>query len=277
MVPVAGYQIRPLEGETHMSAVRVPVLMYHRVGEARDAWERKYCIRPENFAAHMAALSKAGWQAVTVDDFMSWLKGTAQLPDKSFVLSFDDGFKGVHDHAWPVLQKHGWPAVMFLVSHLLGDTDAWSRTENPSGRTYPLLSIDEIKSMAISGFSFHAHSRCHRDLTTLTESELADETSGCKTELESLGLTISYYAYPYGRFEEREARAVAAAGFTAAFSVQPGFNRLGVDPYRIRRLDIFGTDSPAMLLRKITLGSNDGRLTAWARYYVKQLGSRAGL
>jgi len=166
---------------------------------------------------------------------------------------------------------------MFLVSHLLGDTDAWSRTENPSGRTYPLLSIDEIKSMAISGFSFHAHSRCHRDLTTLTESELADETSGCKTELESLGLTISYYAYPYGRFEEREARAVAAAGFTAAFSVQPGFNRLGVDPYRIRRLDIFGTDSPAMLLRKITLGSNDGRLTAWARYYVKQLGSRAGL
>jgi len=131
--------------------------------------------------------------------------------------------------------------------------------------------------MATDGFSFHAHSRHHRDLTTLTDSELADEVAGCRTELETLGLTISYYAYPYGRFAEREARAVAAAGFTAAFSVQPGFNRLGVDPYRIRRLDIFGTDSPAMLLRKIALGSNDGRLAAWASYYVKQLGARAGL
>lgn len=260
-----------------MSAVRVPVLMYHRVGEAHDAWERKYCISPENFAAHMAALRKAGWQAVTVDDFIGWLKGTAQLTDKSFLLSFDDGFRGVHDHAWPVLKKYGWPAVMFLVSHLLGETDAWSKSENPSGRTYPLLSINEIESMAADSFSFHAHSRHHLDLTTLTESELADEIAGCKAELESLGLAISYYAYPYGRFAEREARAVAAAGFTAAFSVQPGFNRLGVDPYRIRRLDIFGTDSPAMLLRKIALGSNDGRLSAWASYYVKQLGARVGL
>lgn len=260
-----------------MNAVRVPVLMYHRVGEAHDAWERKYCISPENFAAHMRALRKARWQAVTIDDFMNWLNGIAELPDKTFLLSFDDGFRGVFDHAWPVLQKHGWPAVMFLVSNLLGKNDAWSKTENPGGLTYPLLSAHEIQCMASGGFSFQAHSCHHRDLTTLTETELADEIAGCKAELESLGLTVNYYAYPYGRFGEREACAVAAAGFTAAFSVQPGFNRIGVDLYRIRRLDVFGTDSPAMLLRKITLGSNDGSLYAWARYYVNQLGARVGL
>jgi hypothetical protein len=60
-------------------------------------------------------------------------------------------------------------------------------------------------------------------------------------------------------------------GFLTAFSVEPGFNRPGGDAYRIRRLDVFGSDSPAMLLRKIRLGSNDGRLTALLRYYTQRL------
>ena len=42
-------------------ASRVPVLMYHRVGQASNAWEERYAISPENFAAHRLT-SRAVWQ-----------------------------------------------------------------------------------------------------------------------------------------------------------------------------------------------------------------------
>jgi len=70
--------------------------------------------------------------------------------------------------------------------------------------------------------------------------------------------------------------AVRAAGYRAAFSVQPGFNRRNVDRYRIRRLDVFGQDSPRELLRKIRFGSNDGSLATIGRYYWNRLRSAAG-
>ena len=251
--------------------------MYHRVGDAHNGWEHKYCVSPSRFAEHMQVLDRGGWKAVSADEFMAWRQGLQTLPEKSFLISFDDGFKEVYENAWPVLRQHHWPAVMFLVSHLIGQDDVWSKHENPGGSTYPLLNQDEIAEMTQDGFSFQGHSRRHRDLTNLSESELADEILGCKTELETLGIPCRYFAYPYGRHGEREVAAVRAAGFEAAFSVQPGFNRPDVDIFRIRRLDIFGTDTPAMLLRKIELGTNDGHFAAWAAYYLKQLLQRLSL
>jgi hypothetical protein len=65
-----------------MSAQRVPVLMYHRVGTINDVSERKYCIAAERFAQHMHALADAGWHAVTIGDFFAWLNREAALTGK---------------------------------------------------------------------------------------------------------------------------------------------------------------------------------------------------
>ncbi len=86
-----------------------------------------------------------------------------------------------------------------------------------------------------------------------------------------------YLAYPYGRYDERVLRQARHAGYRAAFSVQPRLNRPDVDRFRLRRLDVFGTDTPAMLRRKITLGSNDGRLTAALRYNADRALTRLGI
>ena len=253
------------------AAHRIPVLMYHRVGNVSDPWERKYCIEPRRFAGHMRALDRAGWQAVSVDRFMVWLDGQASLPERSFLLTFDDGFESVLYHAHPVLNTLGWPATMFLVGAFIGQEDRWSASEHPKGHIYPLLGAEQITRMQNTGWSFHGHSRHHKDLTSLNADDLAMEVLGCRNDLAALGIDASYFAYPYGRYAEREVAAVKAAGYTAAFTVQPGFNRPGVDKFRIRRIDIFGTDSPAMLLRKIKFGSNDGSLMAVARYYAGRL------
>jgi len=260
-----------------MNAERIPVLMYHRIGDAHNDWERKYCVSAAGFAAHMHMLAHAGWRAVTIDDFFVWLDGSVELPEQSFLLTFDDGFLGVHEHAAPVLTALGWPATVFLVSQLIGQRDAWCEAHNPSGVTYPLMDASHIRELRARGFSFHSHTRSHADLPTLDDSALRDQLAGARADLQALlDDAVDYLAYPYGQYDDRVLHAAQAAGYRAAFSVQPGFNRRDIDRFRLRRLDVFGTDSAAALRRKITLGSNDGSLGHKLRYAANRLLARLG-
>lgn len=251
--------------------------MYHRVGDAHNEWERKYCVSPQRFSAHMHTLARTGWQPVTIDAFFAWLDGSIELPEQSFLLTFDDGFLGVYEHAAPVLAKLGWSATVFLVSQLIGKRDAWCEAHNPSGVTYPLMDVTHIRELRAKGFSFHSHTRNHADLPTLDDNVLHEQLAGARADLQTLlGDAVDYLAYPYGRYDDRVLHAAQAAGYRAAFSVQPGFNRRDVDRFRLRRLDVFGTDSAAALRRKITLGSNDGSLSHSLRYASSRLLARLG-
>jgi peptidoglycan/xylan/chitin deacetylase (PgdA/CDA1 family) len=140
------------------------------------------------------------------------------------------------------------------------------------------MNAGQIRELHLQGFSYHSHTRSHRDLTILSAGELREELEGSRRELEILVESpVAYLAYPFGRYNDLVIEAARAAGYRAAFSVLPGFNRLGIDPYRIRRLDVFGSDSVAMLMRKIHLGSNDGSLGAVLRYYGSRLAKRSWL
>jgi len=148
----------------------------------------------------------------------------------AFLLTFDDGFRGVWEHALPVLEKLGWPFTVFLVSDLIGGDDVWTRSSNPAGITFPLLDAKEIRDMQGRGCSFHSHTRSHASLTTLDNGELADQLAGSREALaDLLGHEVRYIAYPYGHLDERVEAATRAAGYRAAFATQPGFNRRDVN------------------------------------------------
>jgi peptidoglycan/xylan/chitin deacetylase (PgdA/CDA1 family) len=257
------------------AASRIPVLMYHRIGTVENAWEGKYAITPERFAEHMRILARNGYHACTADDLVAWLHGEKTLDEGAVAITFDDGYTGVLEHGLPVLKELGWPATMFMISDMIGGQDEWCRASNPAGRTYPLLTAEQISEMAQHGFSFYSHSRRHARLPEQSDIQLDDELAGSKAELETLlGQDVPYIAYPYGLHDDRVLERTRRAGYQAAFSVQPGFNRPGMDLFRIRRLDVFGTDTAAMLLRKVRLGSNDGSRMNVVSYYLGQLFAR---
>jgi len=254
-----------------LHAQRIPVLMYHRVGEPDHSGDI-YCVRPENFAAHMAALARANWRAVCIEDFDAWRRGEKSLPENSFVLTFDDGFAGVHDFAAPVLKNLEWPATVFLVADKLGGESDWEVTTGEPMRPHTLMNAAQLRNLSAQGFSLHSHSLLHRDLTTLEAPTLEQDLCDSRILIaEIVGHAPSYLAYPYGRHSEAVRNAAQHAGFTLAFSVESGFNRPGESPYQIRRLDVFGNDTPAMLLRKVRLGTNDGSLTRLMHYYLRRV------
>lgn len=247
----------------------VIVLMYHRVGEARNDWEARYAISGARFEAHMLALTRNGRHAVSVDALNEWLNGGTSLPPGAFVLTFDDGFRGVREHALPVLERLRWPFAVFLVSDRIGEEDIWTRESNPDRTTYPLLNADEVLDLQRRGGALHSHTCSHPSLPALGDHELRRELVESRAALQRrLGRQVDYLAYPFGHLDERVVAAARSAGYRAAFSTQPGFNRRDVDRFRIRRIDVYGTDTPAMLLRKVRLGTNDGTLSYLARYYL---------
>ncbi len=254
---------------------RIPVLMYHRVGDSHNDWEARYAISSDQFIDHMYALAKKGYCAISIDTLVDWLEGGPPPPTGAFLITFDDGFRGVYNYALPVLESLDWPFTVFLVSDLIGGQDIWTQKDNPSGTTYPLLDRDEIRDMLQRGVSFHSHTRSHASLPTLDDKQLADQLSGSRETLaQLLGQEVRYIAYPFGHLDERVEAATRAAGYSAAFSTDPGFNRQEVNRFRIRRIDVFGTDTASMLLRKLKLGTNDGSLAHTARYYFDRMISR---
>src|ERR1700712_4161674 len=90
------------------NARAVPVLMYHHVSPSPGM----ITVSPENFAAQMAYVARAGYTTVSAAQLAAYLAGDP-LPRKSIVLTFDDGYLDNWVHAHPVLEKHGLTAICF--------------------------------------------------------------------------------------------------------------------------------------------------------------------
>lgn len=93
-----------------VTAKSVPVLLYHGEGDSS--------LTPTMhvFVEHMRALKNAGWHTITMEQFTSFIEGTGTVPDKSFLLTFDDGRTDTIYSADPVLRDLGYTGVMFVIT-----------------------------------------------------------------------------------------------------------------------------------------------------------------
>ena len=143
---------------------RIPVLMYHRIGPTEGHAEARYCVTPDRFAAHMSLLAVAGSRPCRWARWPRLAGRRACTGPGDFVLTFDDGFLGVREHALPVLERLGWPFTVFLVTDLLGGVDAWKHSDGAASGQHLLLSADDVLAMRERGCSFHSHTRRHVSL-----------------------------------------------------------------------------------------------------------------
>lgn len=161
---------------------------------------------------------------------------------------------------------------MFVVAGKIGGKSDWEITTKEPMHSHPLMDASQLRKLSSQQFSLHSHSLLHHDLTRLDTVSLEQDLRGSRALIADIaGQAPAYLAYPYGRHNESVRNAAERAGFGAAFSVESGFNRPGESAYRIRRLDVFGYDTPRMLLRKMCLGTNGGSMTYLMRYYLRRI------
>ena len=224
----------------HAAKGGVPVLNYHQIN---DTEKNALTVNTEQFEAQMKYLSENGYTAITPADMLdAWENGT-KLPEKPVVITFDDGYLDNYNHAYPILQKYGLKATIFLISDYVS--------------TYPnYLTWANVAEMQESGLiDFESHTLSHEELTKAPSLEEAQyQLAGSKKALEwNLGKEVRFIAYPCGEYDEDIEELTKAAGYRAAFTVHYGLAAPGEDPFILDRVPIFGSNSHTLARFKLRL------------------------
>lgn len=266
------------------SARSVPVLMYHHVSPSPGL----VTITPEHFADQMRGLAAAGYRTLSADEFSAYLAG-APVPDKSVLLTFDDGYLDNWVYAHPVLQELGQKAVMFVVTDWIEDGPARPHAGTAAGGALPatpehnackaaiadgragevIVRWSEIEAMRAAGtFEFHSHTHTHTrwDKTSpdaaAKRAGLADDLARARATLaDRLGAVSDHLCWPQGYFDDDYVAVAGAAGFRHLYTVRPGPNRSGDDPGHIHRVVV--KDKPAAWLNSRLWLYRKPRLAAW--------------
>lgn len=206
----------------------------------------------------MARLHENGYRTLSLLEAVDHLRRGVPFPDRSLVITFDDGYQTVYDEAFPVLERYGMSSTVFLTAGEKGETGAADQLPSLNGR--PMLAWSQIREMHRHGIAFGAHTLTHLDLTRLPLDRMEAEVCDSKAIIEdALGAPINCFAYPYGRYDKRS-HNIVRGHFACACSDRLGLITASSDPYAMERVD-------AYYLRTERLFSV--MLTRWFPWYVR--------
>lgn len=252
---------------------RLVILMYHIVAEPRSAQEARYCCSPRRFEAQMRHLGQAGMRLLTLDEIADAFEQRTAWPDGGVAVTFDDGFADTFMNALPVLTRYHIPATMFAVSDLIGTSNDWM-----AARGFPkrrLMSGPELQEMSTAGIAIGSHTCTHPRLPELDAEAKRREIRNSKTRLEdTIGRSVTAFAYPYGQFDVDARNAVEETGYRVACSASSGFNGPDVDRYLLRRIEVYGSDNLWQFRQKLKFGANDVSNLYPLRYYAGRILAR---
>ncbi len=218
------------------------ILMYHQVTPRPAPQFARYTVTPNAFAAQMKWLALAGYRTITLDDLCAARAKQASLPDRTVILTFDDGYEESAEHAVPLMARYGFTAVFYLVASLPGLTSQWLMPE--LGCEFPLFDWNTARGLEKSGFHCEAHSMSHPHLAEVSPEKCRSELTESRRILEDqLGHEVRHLAYPYGSYNDTVRQLAAEAGYISACSTRKGLSGATDDILALHRISVHGDDS----------------------------------
>lgn len=169
---------------------QVPVLCYHRIEDGRKG---DYTVTPATFKAHMKMLADSGYHSIMPAQLYDYLVYNEPLPDKPFMITFDDSRVEHSAIAAPIMQKYGFRGTFFIM------------TITYNKKNY--MTKDEIAKLAKDGHTIGLHSWDHTMVTKYKEpADWVKEVVEPKKKLEAIvGKPVEYWAYPNGVYDHKGA------------------------------------------------------------------------
>ena len=208
----------------------VPILVYHNISAQEKG---RLSIAAKTFDAQIKQLHADGFHALSLADFMAFTTGRRQLPRKSVLLTFDDGYKSFIQYARPILKDYGFGATLFVYTDFVGAGSG--------------LSWKDLRSLSEQGFDVQAHSKSHDNLRRKEGESEAAYAKRIEAELafplslfkRNLPRPVEALAYPFGEQDDELISLVAKYGYAVAFTVRRQSNAAFVSPLKISRSQIY--------------------------------------
>lgn len=197
-----------------------------------------YRITLEELETLLLALRRLGYQTATSREFRAWQKGRVSLPNRTVVLTFDDGLASHLEQAAALLVRHRFVGTFFIPVDRIG---------RPG-----MLTWEQLRRLAFLGMEIGSHGMSHRALTQLSRPQLQQELIDSKRILEEkLGIPIEALAAPGGFWNPTVAREAREAGYDAAWVSTIGTNGRQTHPLALRRVVVRRPFSVETLVRMV--------------------------
>jgi len=204
----------------------VPILLYHNI-DGKGVFS---ILLPE-LRGHFQLLRNKGIRVIGLSDFIERLENPSPFEEPAVALSFDDGYPAMRDKLLPLAIEYSYPVTLFVYAN------------NVYARSTKNLSWNALRELDRRGIDIQSHSISHPDLVKLARRDspenrrrLFDEIYVSKRIFElHMGKRIRYFAFPYGRYDERTVRLCQYAGYERVFSTDYGTNLVTRNNYCLRR------------------------------------------
>lgn len=185
-----------------------PVVMYHDV---KLMPLNNFDVTLKDFRKQLDWIKSAGYETLTMDEFIDIVQSGKEFPKKSILITFDDGYADAYAYAVPELKKRNMKATFFISSWYLGKIT----------KGYPYMKESEVKTLADDPlFSIGSHTVKHVHLDKTETEYQIKELNKSKEDLEKLtGKAIRALSYPFGDYNAEVIANTKAAGYEIAFAV----------------------------------------------------------
>jgi peptidoglycan/xylan/chitin deacetylase (PgdA/CDA1 family) len=207
------------------------ILLYHGILSKEDDLskyspeDKVYLLKEEKFAKQLEYLHFSGWSTISVSQLLESSKNKSSLPEKSLIISFDDGNQTDYTIAFPLLEKLGFKATFFLTSDFI---------DKPG-----YLSKSQILKMSQGGMEFGTHGKTHKFLSTLDKKDLRLELQASKRLLEEItGKKIELLSLPGGYHSSKVKRMAQELGYKGICTSKFGLNENNTDPFELKRISL---------------------------------------
>ena len=207
----------------------VAVLNYHQIN---DVDNNALTVTVKDFDDQMRYLSENNYNVITPKEMLDAFKNNAKLPDKTVIITFDDGYKDNYENAYPILKKYNLKGTIFVI------TDYVSLYPN-------YITWDEAKEMQKSGvINLESHTMDHFNLLKISKNDARLQLANSKYWLEAhLKKPVTFLAYPEGDYNEDLKNMLKELKYEGGFTVNYGLVSSASDVYEMPRVAVFGYQS----------------------------------
>lgn len=225
------------------------VLCYHAISED---WPAALSVTPRNFEFQIGLLASRGYRGATLTS-----AALGEVSGKVVAITFDDGYRSVDERARPVLERHGFPATVFVPTRLVGTAPrlSWPGIDSWLGGPYEHelepMSAPELRALAGHGWEIGSHTLTHPRLPLLGDDELRDQLATSRRECtEMIGAECTSIAFPYGAVDARVLRESEAAGYSVGALLSASLRQ--TSGFACPRLGVYHADGHGMFRFKVS-------------------------
>ena len=206
----------------NINSQQVVVLSYHNIipDDVQKNEEEYETLTVSEFEKEMQYLKENNYKTITANELYEWKQGNIEIPEKSVLITFDDGYYSFKYLIEPILEKYEFNAICFVIGNSVTEkTPTYNASKNE------MIGKDEIenhiKNVEYGSHTYGLHylnESGEKAVRLLNKDELKKDTE----QFDSLVFKAEYLAYPYYTYTNEYIDVLKESNYKLAFCRRRG-------------------------------------------------------